>query len=130
MFVLFLHVCGDQDLAAHMHILCKCWGLVVIHVGGEETVEKGVIGCSYPSRGNLIRFWVAHNLCGARSTLISGTSPTGWPSRQIFECSWVKGVGFGKLVVKSQCYNRSYLFLALRVIKLMSISSLYLGSLG
>ncbi len=103
MFVLFLHVRGDQDLAAHMHILGKCWGLVVIHVGGGEIVDKGVIGCSYSSRRNLIRCWVAHNLFGARSTLMSGTSPTGCHTRQIFECSWVKGVGFGKLVLKSQC---------------------------
>ena len=102
-FVLFLHVCDEQDLAAHMHILCKCWGLVVIHVGGEETVEKGVIGCSYPSRGNLIRFWVAHNLCGARSTLMSGMSPTGCHTWQILGCGWVKDVGLGKLMLKSQC---------------------------
>ena len=43
-FVLFLYVCGDRDLAAHMHILGKCWVLVLLCVGGVETVEKEVIG--------------------------------------------------------------------------------------
>jgi hypothetical protein len=92
-FVLFLHVCGDRDLAAHMHILGKCWVLVLLCVEGVETVEKEVIGgrstCWCSHRSN----WVAHNLCEARSTLKSGTSPTGCHTWQIWGYRWVYGGG-------------------------------------
>ena len=102
-FVLFLHVCGDQDLAAHMHILGNCWVLVLLCVGGVEKEEKEVIGSCSTCCCRHSCNWVAHTLCEARSTLISGTSPTGCLSWQILGYRWVYGGGKGKSMFKSQC---------------------------
>ena len=97
-FVLFLHVCGDQDLAAHMHILGKCLVLVLLCIGGMDKVDKEVKGGRYTCCWRDRRKWVAHNLCEARSTLTSGTSPTGCHTRQISGYRWVYGGGEGKLM--------------------------------
>ncbi len=64
---------------------------LLLCVRGVETVEIEVIGgrstCWCSHRSN----WVAHNVCEARSTLNSGTSPTGCHNWQIWGYRWVYG---------------------------------------
>ena len=91
-FVLYLHVCGDQNLATHMHILHKYCVLVLRYVGGGDKVEKELFGGSFPCRRGDTRRKVVHTFCGPRSTLASGMSHTDGHTAWILGYSRVKGV--------------------------------------